>query len=370
MGAYLIWIGIFLATAVVVEAAQYPLRRSQKKWPRVVAFLVKLVVLVVVSAMVISFDSYLVWHLNKLLSALHCVLLGDLAVELVLGVAALVRKQDLKPMASTAVCLAAAVAMCVYATVNAQLGVVREAAVTSDKLDRDYTFALLADTHIGTSEFYGAFEANLDKTAALSPDFVVLAGDVVDDFATSWQMNYAFDAIGQRLVAKGIPVYYAYGNHDRQFCADSANGHQYSYDEIAQAMERNGIVAAQDEYVKIGDDLLFLGRQDATEESRLSGPDVAALNPDRGAFLLMADHSPLDQESPKDIRPDLAVSGHTHAGQVFTSQVLSLLWESPSYGISEYDYETLLVTAGTGGWGPVRTRENCEIWLVSLQSAK
>lgn len=369
MKAYAIWIGFFLIIEAIFQTLQYPVRGSSAVGLKIVVFVVKVVLLLGVSLSITVIDARAIWHLNKVLSALHCILLGDVAASLVMGVVRLIGHQKMAASTVTLWACLAGVLVFAYATINGQVAVVRETTITSDKLERDYTFALLADTHIGTSAFYGAFEKNLDKAAALAPDFVVLAGDIVDDFATKEAMNRAFDAIGTHLVDKGIPVYYIYGNHDRQIKADRANGRQYSYEEIAAAIERNGIVAAEDAYIPIGDDLVFLGRQDQTEASRLSGEEMALRNPNREAFLLMADHSPLDIEQLEAIKPDLEVAGHTHAGQLFLTQILNLLWDSPGHGANQYGDSTVFVTAGTGGWGPVRTRRNAEIWAIHLKAS-
>lgn len=60
----------------------------------------------------------------------------------------------------------------------------------------------------------------------------------------------------------GIPIYYIYGNHDRQIKADArAKGRQYTEQELAETITKNGITILRDEYVFFAEDLVLMGRE-------------------------------------------------------------------------------------------------------------
>lgn len=61
-------------------------------------------------------------------------------------------------------------------------------------------------------------------------------------------------------------AYFIYGNHDRQPDSGYFSGRTYSDEQLAAAILDAGIVILRDEYIKISDDLVLLGREDAAKD--------------------------------------------------------------------------------------------------------
>jgi predicted MPP superfamily phosphohydrolase len=118
--------------------------------------------------------------------------------------------------------------------------------------NRTLTIALISDLH---SDIYGKDQSSLlRRIIKLSPDIIVLAGDMFDDIAPP---------IGTRLLLYGIkkalpeiPVFYVTGNHEYD------SGKAY---EIKRELSDSGVNVLSDSYMRLevnGIPLLIAGVED------------------------------------------------------------------------------------------------------------
>lgn len=235
---------------------------------------------------------------------------------------------------------------------------------TSPKLRDTYTFVYMADLHVGSAQTFRASRNTVEAVRALEPDFVVLDGDTVDDYTSKADMEAFFGLFS----GFDCPVYFVYGNHDRQGHAEYAGGRTFTQAELETALTENGVEILRDSYARIAPDLLLLGREDVSEDGRA---DIASLpNPAPEAYLITADHQPVRFKDNLAAGTDLQISGHTHAGQFFPL--------GPLYGLIGYcsgDYEAdgavMNVTDGACGWRtPFRTQGHCNYEVVTLRPAE
>ena len=197
-----------------------------------------------------------------------------------------------------------------YGTLNSQIISRHEITYTSEKLTKDHTIVFLADLHYGVTQFDSVVDGALEAIKNDNPEMIILGGDIVDDYTSKRKMEEIFQKIG----SLGIPTYYIYGNHDRQTYELITNP-LYTPDELETAIESNGIKILCDSFDLIGDDIALMGREVYNEDSRKKVEDLPAV-PD-GRYLLFVDHSPYFVDEAKALAPDLQLSGHTHAGQLF-----------------------------------------------------
>ena len=235
----------------------------------------------------------------------------------------------------------------------------------SEKLTESHTLAFLADLHVGTAQQFEALEDTVSQINAAHPNFVILGGDVADEFTSAESLERTCELLG----TIEAPTYFIYGNHDRQPDGDLVGGRTYTDDELVAALENNGIIVLTDEYVAVSDDLVLLGREDISAgEARQPGSALESQNPNPSAFLLVADHQPYaEKEDAAAIGADLQLSGHTHAGQLFPLQFIYNAIGLPTYGEYTLGGSTLWVTSGESGWAiPLRTEASCTWNLVTL----
>ncbi len=83
----------------------------------------------------------------------------------------------------------------------------------------------------------------------------------------------------------------------------------------------------------------------------------------------MADHQPIESEENDAQGVDLQLSGHTHAGQIWPTGVLSELLGALNYGQYRTGGCDVIVSSGIAGWAyAMRTGEHCEYVVVDLKA--
>lgn len=242
-----------------------------------------------------------------------------------------------------------------------------EYTVSSPKLKEDRDLVLLTDLHYGTVQNPRVLQSKLREINGLNPDLIVLGGDIVEEGASREEMEQIFQTLGELQSAYG--TYYVYGNHDRQLYADRrSGGRAYTEDQLAEAIERNGITILRDQITELGPDLTLAGREDASYPGgRAQAAELlAGADPDR--FLIVADHQPVDANQNAALGVDLQLSGHTHAGQIFPAGLLTEKIFGFSYGQYWQGQCSVVVSSGAAGWGfPIRTEKRCEYVVVHLR---
>lgn len=79
------------------------------------------------------------------------------------------------------------------------------------------------------------------------------------------------------------------------------------------------------------------------------------------------DHQPVEAEEDNAQGIDLALSGHTHAGQIWPVGHLSELGGVLNYGEYQEGDCKVIVSSGFTGWGySVRTEGHCEYVVVNV----
>lgn len=245
-----------------------------------------------------------------------------------------------------------------------------EYTVESYKLQSDYKVVLLTDTHYGTVQSPDLLMEKIEEINALHPDFVILGGDIVEEGTSKESMQEAFQVLGGLESTYG--TYYVYGNHDRQRYRDAASRpREYTEDELAKAIEANGITILRDQWTAIGTDVALAGREDVTSPSgRASSKDLLK-DIDRSRFIIAADHQPVEAKENAAAGVDLELSGHTHAGQIFPIGHFTELFGGMNYGEYQKEGCTVIVSSGFTGWGfPIRTQGKCEYVVVHLRAQR
>ncbi len=367
MQIFVTFVLLYILAQALLSVAQYFLRKGKKR-PVLHGILIAVKALVAVAfAALVMAGPVQLRAVQPFMMAAYVALLADAAADLLYTVICAVRKRPQSFAVSKTISLLFGTAFLVFGILNMQIVTPRYHTYTSEKLTQTHTLAFLADLHVGSAQPFSVTEKTIAKIKAEQPDFLVLGGDITDDYTTKDEMEATF-ALFKNI---GFPVYYIYGNHDRQGHAEYAHGRQYTEAEFEQAMRDNGVVILQDTFVQIAPDLLLLGREDITEGERRADP-VTLANPNPASYLIVADHQPTEFVKKNLLfGTDLQLSGHTHAGQLFPLKWLYALIGGYVFGDYTAQDALMNVSAGACGWRmPLRTDARCNFEIITLSPAQ
>ncbi len=271
---------------------------------------------------------------------------------------------------SGALTLAITLVFTVYGYINLHNVVATEYKITTEKSIRaeGYRVILVADVHYGVSVDDAELTRICKEIESLSPDMVVLCGDIVDNNTTVNQMKYVFSQFG--AIKSEFGTFYVHGNHDKPF---SFAGFESEFSEslLTSTIKNSNIRILADEAVEINDDFLLVGRNDLSQRNRMH-VDKLLENADADRFILTLDHQPRDYDNIAASKTDLVISGHTHGGQIWPIGLVQELFNMNDevYGHGYYDEDTqFIVTSGFAGWKyPIKTEKYAEYVVIDVAS--
>ena len=368
---YAVWVLEIITAWAILFAIQIPLRKRQHRVINTAVFLIKVLLILLTALMFVAFVIPFTYNHSDIITAVYLALAGDVAASVVEYVIRRIRHTGSGKSGKAACSLkltgALSLVFCLcfflYGTINAGNVVEKTLEWQAEGLTAEHTFAFMADIHAGTAQPLETLEEVCRQINEAGPEFVILGGDITDELTSHEDMTAAYRILSQIEA----PVYFVYGNHDRQPDSSFIGGRTYSDEELAAAINGAGITILADEYVKVADDLILLGREDLlSPQGRKDWSQLVNPYKDAGA-LVVADHQPYDKEQLAQEVSALQLSGHTHAGQLWPLQLFYRLLGLPAYGEFEQPGTRLYVTAGESSWAlPLRTEARCEWDLISL----
>ena len=228
------------------------------------------------------------------------------------------------------------------------------------ELDRSYSFLLIADMHSRLPKGF------LLTVAALAPDFILLAGDIVDGgFTKEPQMLSILFGL-----AEIAPTYYATGNHELFTDTDR------------ELVQSTGVALLENndstfENIRIGG--LASGFGHIPHFTKTPPPDTtfierfASLD---GYKILIAHHPEYFKPYIRDKAIDLTVSGHAHGGQWRLGKLAAYapgqgIFPRYTSGLYTYRNRHLAVSRGVGNHTPIpRIFNSTELVMVHLETKK
>lgn len=218
----------------------------------------------------------------------------------------------------------------------------------------------LTDLHLGSLLGPRWLSRRLDQVSALSPDLLVVTGDLVDS------ENGSVEPLVPLLSRLSAPlgVWGVSGNHE--FYA--------GLEKSVALYRRAGIRVLSDEWKEVVPGLVLAGVDDLTARRQFGRredplPKTLAGAPEGSAKVLLS-HSPMKVEEAAGLGIGLMLSGHTHGGQIWPFTYLSAIPYLRNAGRFAVGPMTLLVSRGTGTWGPpMRLFARSEILVVTLRAS-
>lgn len=229
----------------------------------------------------------------------------------------------------------------------------------STGVNRDFRIIQLSDIHIDNTTNPEALKKLVKRVNALSPDLIVLTGDLVESrINEKSEINYILKKLNSRH-----GVYAVTGNHE----------YYSGIDNFLAFTARTGIKVLFDEYIDIAGNISLYGMKDETSsDSGKSGWTADVLDiVDKVRFNVLIGHRPfgIGKNGKKGI--DLQMAGHTHAGQIPPMDLLVQLVYKYPYGLYKSGNSFIYTSSGTGIWGPpMRFLSRSEIVLFKIRNGE
>lgn len=351
---------IMIGCTLIAVISTFIDNKVRNRWLRILLFAVKFILMTRLAFALIAEAGPFLWKFAYPLTGIYIALASDWITDIVMFVLSFRKKEEKK--GSRAVILGIIVLLyALYGTVNSQTIREDHLSFVSEKLKEKHEFVFLSDLHYGSSQTKASFEKAVDKIRDLNPEFVILGGDIVDENTEKDEMEWVFEETG----TLNMPVYFIYGNHDRQERGSYIGGQKYTEEELAQAITDNGIIILQDEYLQITEDIVLFGREDVSHDTRTLLNDLPERQQDK--YIIWTDHTPYQNEEILTAGADLQLSGHTHAGQIFPIRYLYTLAGLNVVYTYRFDDTDLYVSPGIGNWYyPFRNETHCSYAVIDL----
>lgn len=242
------------------------------------------------------------------------------------------------------------------------------------------TIVQLSDLHLGSFNYrYSKIETAIEKINNLKPDYIVITGDLVNNFA--WELR-GWNKVFNKLEAKK-GKYAILGNHDYG---------DYSQWETPETKLEN--FEAIHQFYKTADFRLLMNEAEVIKENndqiavigvenwgkppfKQYGDLEKAMSKVKNIpFKILLSHDPIHWEEEVRDKTDIALtlSGHTHGMQA-AFQYKNLQWSPIKYkfkhwaGLYKYNKQYLYVNRGLGWLGfPARIGMRPEITFIELKT--
>ena len=227
------------------------------------------------------------------------------------------------------------------------------------KGNKTLKIVMASDIHLGTIIAKRKANRLVETINGLNPDIVLFAGDVVDeDLAPVIKNNLGANLL---QIKSKLGVYAITGNHEYIGGVEPA----------VKYLREHGINVLRDTAVLVDSRFYLVGREDR-DRSRFTGKqrkELAELMQmvDRTCPVILLDHQPFNLERTVAQGVDLQLSGHTHHGQLWPFNYVTVAMYEISCGYKMIGKTHFFVSTGFGTWGPpVRLGNRPEIVQIIL----
>jgi hypothetical protein len=227
-------------------------------------------------------------------------------------------------------------------------------------LEMDKTVLVaMSDLHLGSLIGKRWLAARAAQVRELRPDLVVFLGDL---FEGHGQLQDELLSV-LRGISAPLGVWAVTGNHE--FHGGSRS---------MRLFDETGIQLLRNRWVELRPGFILAGVDDLTAQYR-AGRDGDLITPalsDQapGATILLS-HTPWQAEKAARAGAGLMLCGHTHGGQIWPFGYLARRTYPLLAGRYEVDGMPVIVSRGTGTWGPrMRLWRPSEILRITLRTQK
>jgi len=217
----------------------------------------------------------------------------------------------------------------------------------------------VSDLHVGPLRSARWLARRIEDVERLGPDLVAVVGDVLELEAKT---AAAVVPLLRRLSAR-LGVFAVTGNHEYYAGIEGS----------VRRLAESGFRVLRDEAVLAAPGLVVAGVDDLTARRQMGergGFLERALSSRPPGAVILLSHSPSAVERAAALGADVMISGHTHDGQIWPFGYLVRLAYPRLSGAFAIGRMTLVVSRGTGFWGPpMRLPRRAEIVAITLRRA-
>jgi hypothetical protein len=240
------------------------------------------------------------------------------------------------------------VILTIYGLINGLFLKVRKITIPIEKLKKELKIVQLTDLHLGTIKNSSFFKKVINITNKLSPDLVVITGDLVDESAPLHK------GMIKEINKVKAPIYFVTGNHEIYENVEKV----LSIVKETKIRYLNGVVLFKDIQI-IGIDY------SESKDKKEIFNKLQRLNLEKPSILLY--HAPLSLKELNKAKVSIHLAGHTHNGQVFPFNLFARLAFKHISGLHKLNETYQYISSGTGLWGPpMRIGSSNEITLIKL----
>jgi predicted MPP superfamily phosphohydrolase len=229
-----------------------------------------------------------------------------------------------------------------YGFVNAHIIRVRTIDITIPKKAGRYAvlnIVAASDIHLSSIIGRSRIESIVRKINLLSPDIVLLPGDIVDGDLNPVIDQNSGEAL--RKIKAPLGVYAITGNHEYIGGVEKA----------CKYISEHGVRMLRDSSVFVDESFYIVGRDDLSSRKRRPLTELMEGVDTRYPVILM-DHQPFHLEEAIKNGVDLQLSGHTHYGQLWPFNYITKAVYELAYGYRRNGMTHFYVSSGVGTWGP------------------
>jgi predicted MPP superfamily phosphohydrolase len=232
-----------------------------------------------------------------------------------------------------------------------------EYSVYTNKITQPLKVVLVSDLHIGSSDMTLAkFKRMIQQINSQNADFVILAGDLLDDASVQFQ-ELGYGELFKQIKAKQ-GVYATIGNHEN---------YRGNVNSVKTKFIYSGLNLLDDSQVAFPKyNLNLVGITDIGRSGN-KPKQAKDFNLSEDKFNLIVEHNPSRFGDNHKDNIDLQLSGHTHGGQMIQGYILEQFVYDKAWGKLDVDNSTLITSSGVGSWGPpIRDITYPEIVVINI----
>ncbi|HUV64131.1 MAG TPA: metallophosphoesterase [Sedimentisphaerales bacterium] len=210
--------------------------------------------------------------------------------------------------------------------------------------DDGLVIAVISDLHVGRFLDGEWLAARIEQVRALQPDLVIMLGDLFEGDSQSERQVGMTDIL--RALSPPYGVWAVTGNHESHGGRDAS----------VRFLEDAGVHVLRNEWIEVRPGLVIGGVEDGGHQESSTGSadrvrQVLASKP-LGAAAVFLSHRPQMFDEAASAGVGLMLCGHTHGGQIWPFSYVVGLMNPLLAGRYEMGGMPVIVSRGTGTWGP------------------